>query len=67
MGSLKIQEGAAQGGKERETEGGRAADARGRGGGGGRGKGAELCRRGMQIVSMCGEDRRAVLAAVRCG
>lgn len=31
------------------------------------GQGAALCRRGMQIVSMCGEDRGAVLAAVRCG
>lgn len=28
---------------------------------------AELCRGGMQIVSMCGEDRRAELAAGRCG
>lgn len=26
-----------------------------------------VCRRGMQIVSMCGEDRRTALAAVRCG
>lgn len=29
--------------------------------------GAELCREGMQIVSMCGEDRRTELAAGRCG
>lgn len=28
---------------------------------------AELCRGGMQIVSMCGEDRGAELAAGRCG
>lgn len=33
---------------------------------GGRG-GAALCRSGMQIVSMCGEDRGAELTAVRCG
>lgn len=31
------------------------------------GQGAALRRRGMQIVSMCGEDRGAELAAVRCG
>lgn len=43
----------------REKEGVWAADAWG--------GGAELCRGGMQIVSMCGEDRRAELAAGRCG
>lgn len=61
VGSSKILEGAAGGEREggllmHEGRGGREESSR-----------AEPCRGGMQIVSMCGEDRRAELAAGRCG
>lgn len=49
---------------EREREGGLLMH---EGRGGEQSSRAELCRGGMQIVSMCGEDRRAELAAGRCG
>lgn len=65
VGSSEILEGAAGGEREREREGGWAADAWE--GGRVQSSRAELCRGGMQIVSMCGEDRRAELAAGRCG
>lgn len=65
MGSSKILEGAEGGerkrGREKEREGGLLMHEVVVVGG------AELCRGGMQIVSICGKDRRAELAAGRCG
>lgn len=61
VGSLKIPEGAAVG--EGEKTRGRVGRWCIRWGG----SQAELCWAGMQIVSMCEEDRRAVLAPGRCG